>query len=98
MYLAADVSLSNMPNVQSLQGYLTDTTIGTEYRIVNNFSLGLAVNYNVLDFELDKGGNRHRYSQPSTRLCSIWKCTFLETEASTHAGSNRPYNVFASSV
>ena len=54
MFLVSSLDIPNMPNVNSIKGYITDATIGTEYRIFDHFGLGLAVNYNGLDFELSR--------------------------------------------
>jgi len=54
MFLVSHLDIPNMPNVNSIKGYITDATLGTEYRLFDHFGLGLAVNYNGLDFELSR--------------------------------------------
>ena len=38
-------------------GYMSDFTLGTEYRIVDNFSIGAAFNYHIMDFSMELDGN-----------------------------------------
>ena len=51
LYLATDVELPNMSNVEGTEGYLFDSSLGTEYRLFKNFGLGAAINLSILDFE-----------------------------------------------
>ena len=51
LYLATDVNLPNMSNVEGIEGYLFDSSLGTEYRLFKNFGLGAALNLSVLEFE-----------------------------------------------
>jgi len=50
--LITDIDLPDMPNVRGLSGYLTDMNLATEYRFLDNFSLGLGLNYNNINFKL----------------------------------------------
>lgn len=50
--LLTDIDLPDMPNVTGLSGYLTDMNLATEYRFLDNFSLGLGLNYNNINFKL----------------------------------------------
>ena len=52
--LLADVSLPDMPNVTGISGYLTDMNLASEYRVLDNLSLGLGINYNSINFKLLK--------------------------------------------
>ena len=51
LYLATDVELPNMSNVEGIEGYLFDSSLGTEYRLFKNFGLGAALNLSVLKFD-----------------------------------------------
>lgn len=52
--LVADVNLPDLPNVNGISGYLTDMDLATEYRVIDNLSLGLGLNYNNLNFKFLK--------------------------------------------
>ena len=50
--LVTDVNLLDMPNVTGISGYLTDMNLASEYRLLDNLSLGLGLNYNNINFKL----------------------------------------------
>lgn len=52
--LVADLNLPDSPDIKGVSGYLTDMNLATEYRVIDNLSLGLGLNYNNLNFKLLK--------------------------------------------